>query len=558
MHATTMFSHLPVPALLLDNEQRIRQANALCCALFAMEGNRVQGSLLPHLIAISPRTLAAILDKGQDAPASSACWKLTHSNQVSVTLKTNRLDDNTTLVILDEKQVSDPLKCPDSCRHGQILETLYQESPMGILLLNHRMEILSCNTIFLEIWHLPGQIQERPPDNSTMETIQKQLVDPKRFLRTFSRLKKQPRASSRDEFLLKDGRTLLAHAIPILQQGEDLGRIWYFLDITPWKEAQQEIMVQKKLQEAVLEHIQDGIVVCNDAGRLTMVNRASKRLHDCNPGKDSGRRWKEWTRKHLFHIDGTTPLDMTQEPLAKALRGELVHNQEMAYIGDDGQRRDLCVNGQAMFDNQGNKLGAVLSFHDITDLNRAHEQLRYLAYHDLLTGLPNRRLFHDLLNQALRQARRNKEKVAVLFLDLDNFKQINDTYGHEAGDQLLLDLSTALRLILRDSDILCRWGGDEFILALPQVGDRENTIMVAGKLCAFIEEHLQNKFPDWRISTSIGIALYPDHDDSADALIRRADMAMYSAKERGKNGCYCFPVNGETPAQLQQATSSLS
>jgi len=230
-------------------------------------------------------------------------------------------------------------------------------------------------------------------------------------------------------------------------------------------------------------------------------------------------------------------------------RGEISNKRKNGEIYEE----QLSIT--AIKDDAGKVRYYISQFLDISDLKKAEAEARYQADHDFLTGLPNRRLFHDLLNQALRRARRNEEKMAVLFLDLDNFKLVNDGYGHEAGDQLLLDLSTSLRLILRDSDILCRWGGDEFILALPQIQDRHDGMMVADKLCAFIKDHLKDKYADCRISTSIGIALYPDHGDSADTLIRKADIAMYAAKEQGKNGCFCAP-DDHTPVIHLDTSSS--
>ncbi len=193
-----------------------------------------------------------------------------------------------------------------------------------------------------------------------------------------------------------------------------------------------------------------------------------------------------------------------------------------------------------MQDSDGNSLGAVVSLHDISDLNRAKEQLQFMAYHDALTYLPNRRLFHDILQQNLKHAHRYEEQVAVLFLDLDNFKAINDRYGHDRGDQILQLIAKTLQSCLRDSDLLCRWGGDEFVLALLESGKSADVNMVAEKIRARILACINEENDSCPISVSIGIALFPNHGSEPDLLIRNADMAMYKAKRRGKNRCEFF------------------
>ncbi|OQX13736.1 MAG: hypothetical protein BWK76_15800 [Desulfobulbaceae bacterium A2] len=184
--------------------------------------------------------------------------------------------------------------------------------------------------------------------------------------------------------------------------------------------------------------------------------------------------------------------------------------------------------------------GYVWYFYDITELTRMREQLRHLAYYDELTGLPNRRLFHDLLKHCLTGARRNEELVGVLFLDLDNFKQVNDILGHPAGDWFLCNTASLLRSCLREMDLICRWGGDEFVLALPAIKSLGDAEHVADKLIkAIADADVLDNPACPRPGLSIGISLFPCDAQGPDTLIRKADMAMYSAKQTGKNR-YCF------------------
>ena len=227
-------------------------------------------------------------------------------------------------------------------------------------------------------------------------------------------------------------------------------------------------------------------------------------------------------------------------PLRKVLNGETIENEEIAVTTFSGKEYTLRINGQSIMHERSDRIGAVMSLHDITDINEAKEQLKFLAYHDPLTALPNRRLFHDLLLQNLKQAARNDQKVGVLFLDMDNFKSINDSHGHEVGDTLLKEVGEILKSCLRDSDLLCRWGGDEFIIGLPENYGSDDIVRVAEKICRTVLQRIKEINSTFHISVTIGIAISPDHGTTPDRLIRNADVTMYHAKKLGKNRCELF------------------
>ena len=170
---------------------------------------------------------------------------------------------------------------------------------------------------------------------------------------------------------------------------------------------------------------------------------------------------------------------------------------------------------------------------DITEHKRAEELIAYHAYHDILTDLPNRVLFKDRLGVSIMQSERNETKLAVMFIDLDRFKLINDTMGHVAGDELLRQVAVRFKDCLRRGDTLARMGGDEFILFMPDV---QGVGEIAEKLLSCLHEPFLLGSDEARITASIGTALYPDHGSSIDELIRHADLAMYNVKARGKNG----------------------
>lgn len=176
---------------------------------------------------------------------------------------------------------------------------------------------------------------------------------------------------------------------------------------------------------------------------------------------------------------------------------------------------------------------------DITDRKRADELITYQAYHDILTDLPNRVLFKDRLGLAVLQAKRNDASLALMFIDLDRFKLVNDTLGHAIGDKLLQQAAVRLKACLRSGDTLARLGGDEFTAVLPELSDRQDAVLIAEKFLECLRQPFQLAGQSVHISASIGIAIYPGDGESTDELIRNSDIAMYQMKAEGKNG-YSF------------------
>ncbi|MBZ0156225.1 MAG: EAL domain-containing protein [Alphaproteobacteria bacterium] len=172
---------------------------------------------------------------------------------------------------------------------------------------------------------------------------------------------------------------------------------------------------------------------------------------------------------------------------------------------------------------------------EIAERKRLEEEMRHMAHHDTLTGLPNRRLFRDIVTLEMAQSRRNQKKFAVVFLDLDRFKEVNDTLGHETGDELLKEVAHRLRASIRESDTVARIGGDEFNLLLADLSHAEDSADVARKIIASFREPFLLAGQELHVTSSIGISLYPDDSSEIDTLFRYADIAMYHAKEKGKN-----------------------
>ena len=198
-----------------------------------------------------------------------------------------------------------------------------------------------------------------------------------------------------------------------------------------------------------------------------------------------------------------------------------------------GETRWFSISGKPVFD----ETGAFAGYHgvgtDVTERVRSAEQFRHLAHHDMLTGLPNRRLLTDRMEQAIALARRAHSRVGLMLLDLDDFKVINDTEGHSVGDQVLVTVAQRLRSGVRESDTVARLGGDEFVILLQDPGQPRDISRIAAKVIEAVREPLMIGNSQYQLGVSIGIALFPDHADSAERLLQQADIAMYEAKRGG-------------------------
>jgi diguanylate cyclase (GGDEF)-like protein len=201
----------------------------------------------------------------------------------------------------------------------------------------------------------------------------------------------------------------------------------------------------------------------------------------------------------------------------------------------DGRPYYVCANAEPMYDYHGRFAGYRGVSREITKQKIAEDHIQHLATHDDLTGLPNRVMFSQLADAAIKTARRYKRDFAVMFIDLDGFKSINDTLGHEAGDIFLKEIATRLEKTLRASDVIARLGGDEFVVLVRELGDPSQAEPVAAKLLSAAASPLTILGQRCHVTASIGIALFPQDGESEQLLMKNADGAMYCAKKAGKN-----------------------
>ncbi len=247
-----------------------------------------------------------------------------------------------------------------------------------------------------------------------------------------------------------------------------------------------------------------------------------------------------WTREELLGrpIDIVIPPEAQERQLELrplCLQGKDVRSVECLRRSKSGKMFNVLLTLSLLSDEAGKPAAIATIAKDITARKQAEKTIEHMAYHDPLTGLPNRKLFSDRLTKAIAHAKRYKQKLAVVFLDLDNFKDVNDALGHNMGDELLKAVAERLKGSLREEDTVARMGGDEFILLLPEIADKEGVATVAQKILMLIGKPLTINNNKLDTTTSIGVALYPDDTNEAETLVRYADAAMYRAKEQGRD-----------------------
>ena len=416
--------------------------------------------------------------------------------------------------------------------HAALLKAESETTIDGILAVDESDRIILANQQFGRYFDIPEEMLQSGDDLAVRRYVTDQAEDPKAFVEKVQYLYQHPDEKSTDEVVFKNGKSFERYSAPFVDSnGHHRGRIWYFRDITKRKEAEAEVLQAEEKYRTIFENAVVGIFRATLDGRPLSVNLAMARMH----GYDSPQELLEAisdVAQQLF-VDPSRMVELH----AAAVNGEAVRNAEVEIYSKDRSRKWISVNLQAERDNAGNILFINGTTEDITARKLAEERVQFLAYFDALTGLPNRALMNDRLTQALATARRRNEKVAVMFLDLDRFKNINDSLGHTVGDILLKEVAERLKGCTREQDTVSRIGGDEFVILLTGVDDAS---LVASRIVAALSATFEAKGYSLSTSCSIGISMFPDHGDVGETLIKYADQAMYSAKDSGRNAFRFF------------------
>jgi diguanylate cyclase (GGDEF)-like protein/PAS domain S-box-containing protein len=316
-----------------------------------------------------------------------------------------------------------------------------------------------------------------------------------------------------------------SRAIPLLDNN---GRIleWFGAasDITQRKQAEEGL----RLAASVFSHAAEGIMITDPDGAILDVNDAFTGI--------TGYTRDEVIGQNPRILNSSRQDRSLYEEMWRSLREKEEWSGEVWNRHKDGQIYAVMQTTTSVRDTNGDVQRYVSLFCDITQLKLHEHQLEQMAYFDTLTGLPNRVLLGDRLRQAMLQTERHGQTLAVALLDLDNFKAVNDSHGHEAGDKVLADLAGRMKLVLREGDTLARLGGDEFVAVLPDLGDIEVLAPVLTRLVDAVSQPVQIANASVQVSASLGVTLYPQEEEQdGDQLLRQADQAMYQAKQMGRN-----------------------
>jgi len=310
--------------------------------------------------------------------------------------------------------------------------------------------------------------------------------------------------------------------------GSEVKLFWQM--VTNLKQTKGKLEESQNQLQSIIRNVMDGIITINESGQIQGFNPAAEQifgyLQQDVLGKNVNMLMPEPDRsKHDGYISRYLS---TGQGKILGVRG-----REVIAVRRNGEQFPLELSAsEMMLGGQRYFIGII---RDITERKLVEEKLAYFAHHDYLTELPNRILFLNRLEHATLLAKRNKYKVAVFYLDLDGFKKVNDTLGHDAGDRLLKEASVRLKEAIRASDMVARVGGDEFNFILINIGSYENASQMANKIIAALSKPFELKGQQCQVGGSIGISIYPDDAQDIEVLIRQADEAMYAVKQSGKN-----------------------
>lgn len=356
----------------------------------------------------------------------------------------------------------------------------------------------------------------------------------------------------------QNGRELQVRAaVNVMVLDGQRGYVVMVSDLTRQKLSEQAAARIAQLNTAILQSAPFMVVSCDKNGVIQSVNAATERMLWYRREELVGRSVFETlllSDELAAHAaQASIDLGMTVPPQAmgaRALRG-LADESEWTLLRKDGSALPVNMAVAAMRDARGFPTGFVGIAYDISERKRSESYIRHLAHHDALTALPNRVLLQDRVGVAIEHAKRSRRQVAVMLLDLDHFKQINDSLGHGVGDAVLQEVAARLRNTVRQSDTVARMGGDEFCVVLSDMADRAEATRVAHKLLEAVRPAMVLGVRELHITVSIGIAGYPEDGADLATLLQNADIAMYASKKRGRNAFEAFEPGMQTDSTLR-------
>ncbi len=338
----------------------------------------------------------------------------------------------------------------------------------------------------------------------------------------------------------KDGSTFWGEArgaIVTNEQDERIGFTVSIRDITRRRQLMRDLHHEKEQWFVTLKSIGDAVMTTDDRGRVTYLNPLAEELTGWGSGEAQGN-----PISSIFRIVNEYSRAPVENPVERVLELGVIVGlaNHTLLLSRDGREISIEDSAAPVRDNEGSLQGCVIVFRDVTEKRKLEQRIQYQANYDALTGLPNRHLFQDRLTQAIAQVQRSGRSFALLYLDVDHFKNINDRLGHPFGDHVLVELSRRFRSIVRETDTIARIGGDEFAIILEDLSDRNEALVLGRRLMNEAGVPIRIDHTKSDLTVSIGVALYPGDGTDATSLVRNTDIALYQVKKSGRNNIRFF------------------
>ena len=402
------------------------------------------------------------------------------------------------------------------------LRATLESTADGILVTALDGAIRSYNHLFAELWGLPDELLTQRDDAAIYAWMDRCMVDASHYSERLGKIRRSPLMEATDVLILRSGKILERVTLPQYARGRAIGRVYSYRDIT------QRLADEARLELAskVFKSSTDAIFITDSEQKIITINPSFERLTGYTEKEMLGLSARDFFAKesHASLI----------ETLLKQLEIHGVCEGELWNRRKDGHAYLCMISLVRVQDEAYKTIHYIGFFKDRTESHVAKQKIEELAFSDILTGLPNRLLLAERIKQSITHASRNNGSFALLFLDLDHFKQINDSLGHHFGDRVLIEVTERLKTCIRQVDTAARLGGDEFVLLLHQA-DASGAEICARRVLAELKAPFSLDGMHFNVTSSIGVALYPADGSTMDDLIKNADSAMYHVKERGRS-----------------------
>jgi len=435
--------------------------------------------------------------------------------------------------ITDRKTAEENLRLQHDLLH-KVIESI----PSGVSMFDKHLDLVLFNGELQRLLDLPSELLARQPCNLAdilrfnADRGEYGPGDPEAIVAPMIERARTP-SSHHIQRTRPNGRTLDIRGVPL----NDGGFVTIYTDITERRSSAE----RDQLAQKVFNHTPAGIILTDEAHRIISINPATSQITGYEPFELLGH-----TVFGLIKLEAPLTIDSLQALIAE--RGNW--NSELEVTRKTGDVIPVGIRATRVDDpHSGGPANYIWILADITERRQAEERMRHIAQHDALTGLPNRLALLMRLAQLLPDARRHQWILGVMFIDLDRFKIINDTLGHQVGDELLREVACRLSAVVRETDYVARLGGDEFVIILPAIGMPADAAIVANKIIAALSAPIQVDGHELHTSPSIGISLFPDDGPDGDTILKNADTAMYHAKAAGRNNFQFFA------AEMNRVTS---